>query len=54
MSAFIPFVPLAAAVLFGWQFWHFNRRRGWFSVGELIFWDVIALVLFQLVWLIWF
>ena len=54
MSALIQFVPLAAALLFGWLFWRFNRPRGWFSTGELIFWDVIALILFQLVWLIWF
>ena len=54
MSVVAAFVPLAAALLFGWQFWRFNRRRGWFTVGELIFWTVIALVLFQLLWLIWF
>jgi hypothetical protein len=54
MSALIQFVPLAAAIFFAWRFWRFNGPRGWFSTGELIFWDVIALVLFQLVWLIWF
>ena len=54
MSALSQFVPLAAAVLFALISWRFNRPRGWFSAGELIFWDVIALVLFQLVWLIWF
>jgi hypothetical protein len=54
MTWLIPAVPLAAAIFFAWWFWRFNRPRGWFSTGELIFWDVIALVLFQLVWLIWF
>ena len=54
MSALIQLVPLAAAVLFAWWSWRFNRPRHWFSTGELIFWDVIALVVFQLVWLIWF
>ncbi len=54
MSMLIPYVPLAAAIFFGGWFWRFNRRRRWFTTGELIFWDVIALVLFQLVWLIWF
>ncbi|MEP9389452.1 hypothetical protein [Mesorhizobium sp. KR9-304] len=50
----ILFVPLAAAILFGGCFWRFNRPRGWFTTGELIFWDVIVLILLQLVWLIWF
>ena len=54
MIGLIPFVPLAAAVLFGWWFWRFNRRRRWFKVGELIFCDVIFLVVLQLVWLMWF
>ena len=35
-------------------FYSFNRSRRWFSTGELIFWDAIALVILQLVWLIWF
>jgi hypothetical protein len=54
MTWLIPVVPLAAATLFGGWFWRFNRPRGWFTVGELIFWDVIALIIFHLVWLIWF
>jgi hypothetical protein len=54
MSVFIPFVPLAAAILFGWLFWRFSRRRNWFTTGEIIFWDVIVLIVLQLVWLIWF
>jgi hypothetical protein len=54
MSVLAAFVPLAAAVLFAGLFLRFNRRRGWFTVGELIFWDVVALILFQLIWLIWF
>lgn len=54
MSVFTPFVPLAAAILFGWWFWRFNAPRGWFTTGELIFWNVIALIVFQLLWLIWF
>jgi hypothetical protein len=31
-----------------------NRVKGWFRIGELIFWDAIALVLIFLVWLRWF
>ena len=54
MSWFAPFVPLAAAILFGWWFWRFNRPRGWFTTGELIFWNAILLIVLQLVWLIWF
>jgi hypothetical protein len=54
MSWPIPLVPLAGAILFGWVFFRVNRSHGWFTTGELIFWDVIALIVFQLVWLIWF
>jgi len=54
MNLIVLFVPLFAAVLFAWWFWWFDRNRGWCSTGELIFWDVIALIVFQLVWLIWF
>ncbi len=54
MSALIPLAPPAAAALFGWWFWRFNRQRGWFTAGEVIFWTVIALILLQLIWLLWF
>jgi hypothetical protein len=47
-------VPLALAAL-GWLGLHrLNRARGWFRIGELIFWDAILLVLVFLVWLYWF
>ncbi|ESX45698.1 hypothetical protein NLY43_22805 [Mesorhizobium sp. C416B] len=54
MSTLLALVPLAAAALVGWLFYSFNRSWRWFSMGELIFWDAIALVILQLVWLIWF
>ncbi|ESX20299.1 hypothetical protein NKI32_27435 [Mesorhizobium sp. M0761] len=54
MSTLLALVPLAAAALVWWLFYSFNRSRRWFSTGELIFWDAIALVTLQLVWLIWF
>jgi hypothetical protein len=54
MSLIVLFVPPVAAILFGWWFWRFNSRRGWFTTGEVVFWDVIVLILFQLIWLIWF
>jgi hypothetical protein len=42
----------AAIVWFG--LWAVNRRRRWFTIGEVIFWDVIVLIIIQLVWLRWF
>lgn len=54
MTAVVPFVPLAAAALCAWLLYRLNRRRRFFSTGELIFWAIIVLVVLQLVWLIWF
>lgn len=54
MSTLLAFVPLLAAAFVWWLFYRFNNSRRWFSTGELIFWDAIALVILQLVWLIWF
>ena len=54
MSPLVHLVPLAIAAL-GWLGLHrLNRRRGWFRIGELIFWDAILLVVIFLVWLRWF
>jgi len=54
VSALLGLVPVGLAAL-GWYGFHrLNRRRGWFRVGELIFWDAILLVLVYLVWLRWF
>ena len=47
-------IGLAAAALVWRLFYVFNKSRRWFSTGELIFWDAIALVILQLVWLIRF
>lgn len=50
-ASFVP--PLLAAIV--WLgFWRVNRRRRWFTIGEVVFWDVIVLILIQLVWLRWF
>ncbi len=54
MSTLLALVPLAAAAVVWRLFYSFNRSRRWFSKGELIFWDVIVLVILQLIWLIWF
>jgi hypothetical protein len=48
------FVPLGLAAILWLAFWRINRSRGWFSVGEVIFWDLIILILIQLIWLRWF
>ena len=54
MSLMLGLVPVALAGI-GWYSLHrLNRGRGWFRIGELIFWDVILLVLVYLVWLVWF
>ncbi len=48
------FVPLILAAIVWAGFWKINRRRKWFTIGEVIFWDVIILIVIQLVWLRWF
>ncbi len=54
MNVVIGLVPVAIAAV-GWYGLHaLNRRRRWFRIGEVIFWDAILLVLVYLVWLRWF
>ncbi len=48
------FVPLLLSAVVWLIFWRVNRRRRWFSVGEVIFWDINILIIIQLVWLRWF
>jgi len=48
------FVPLLLAAIVWFGFLRVNRTRGWFTTGEVIFWDIIVLILIQLVWLRWF
>ena len=47
-------VPIILAAIVWLAFWRINRVKGWFTLGEVIFWDVIVLILIQLVWLRWF
>ena len=54
MSHLLVFIPFPVAALCAWLFHRFNRRRKWFTLGELIFWDIIMLIVLQLIWLIWF
>ena len=54
MSPLIHIVPLGIATLAAVGLHRLNRGRGWFRIGELIFWDAILLVLIFLIWLYWF
>jgi hypothetical protein len=51
LASLVP--PLLAAVVWS-GLWAVNRRRRWFTIGEIIFWDVIVLIIIQLIWLRWF
>ena len=50
----IHLIPLILCVLFSLVLARLNARRGWFRLGELIFWDLIVLVVVFLIWLRWF
>lgn len=54
MSLALHLVPLGIAALGWYGLYRVNRTRGWFRLGELIFWDAILVILVFLVWLIWF
>ena len=54
MSALLNLVPLGLSVALCSALHLVNRRTGWFRIGEMIFWDVILLILVFLVWLRWF
>ena len=54
MSPLLHVVPLGVAALAGLGLHRLNRAKGWFRLGELVFWDAIVLVLIFLVWLRWF
>jgi len=47
-------LPVGLAALFWIVLHRINRRLAWFRIGELIFWDAIALILITLAWLRWF
>lgn len=50
----VSFAPLGISAVLWWALWRFNRDRGWFTLGEVLYWDAILLILVQLVWLRWF
>jgi len=54
MSIALAFAPVGIAAAVCWGLHRINRGRNWFRTGELIFWDVIALVVVYLGWLRWF
>lgn len=54
MTGWIHLVPLGVAAAFWYVIYRVNRRFRWFRVGELIFWDVVLLIVLFLLWLIWF
>jgi len=54
MSPIIHLIPVAFSCLGWYLLYLLNRRKGWFRIGELIFWDAIILILVFLVWLMRF
>ena len=54
MSLALGLAPVVLAAIGWYGLYRLNRGHGWFRTGELIFWDVILLVLVYLVWLVWF
>ena len=54
MSAFLGLAPIPLAAVVWLVLHRLNRRTCWFRIGELVFWDAVALVLIYLLWLRWF
>lgn len=54
MSLLLGMVPVAIAAAGWYALYRLNRTVRWFRIGEVIFWDVILLILVYLVWLRWF
>jgi hypothetical protein len=54
VSPLLHLVPLGIAALAWWALARANRVKGWFRVGEVVFWDAVVLVVVFLVWLRWF
>ncbi len=54
MNPVVHFIPLALSGVGWYLLYRLNRRKNWFRIGEVIFWDAIILILVFLVWLMWF
>lgn len=53
MSALLLVIPVGVTAVLAWMFWRLNRRRRWFTTGEMIFWTVVLLIVMQLLSLLW-
>lgn len=54
MTVLLHIMPVGLAALGWYGLYRLNRRTRWFRLGELIFWDVVFLILLFLVWLRWY
>jgi hypothetical protein len=54
MNPAIHLIPVLISTFIWYGIHLINRRKGWFRIGEVIFWDVIVLIIVFLVWLQWF
>ena len=54
MTPAVHVIPVLISALIWYGVHLLNRRTGWLRIGEVIFWDVIILIVVFLVWLQWF
>ena len=54
MSPALHFIPITLAAIAWYGIHILNRRKCWFRIGEIIFWDIIVLIVIFLFWLQWF
>ena len=54
MNLLLGMAPVVIAAAGWYGLYRINRTQRWFRIGEVIFWDVILLILVYLVWLRWF
>jgi hypothetical protein len=54
MNGLIHLLPVGFAMACWYLAYRVNRVHRWFRVGELVFWDVVLLIVVFLFWLIWF
>ena len=50
---FTHLIPVLLAAVLWYLLSALNGRKGWFRIGEIIFWDVIILIIVLLIWLRW-
>jgi len=54
MNSTLHFIPVAFSVLIWVGINRVNKQKNWFRTGEIIFWDIIILIIVFLFWLKWF